>query len=162
MWPLISQAAPDDLIILSDADEIPSRTAVESAIAYGECSVAEQRFYCNAVDWLHPNLWCGTAFAPRRMLTNITMLRWREELSAVVLPDGGWHFSWCGGPEAIRRKLTSFSHPDRTKDWYDRAEECWRDGIAVDGVKLTPVEIDETYPIAAQRGYMDHLRRPRD
>lgn len=160
MWPIVERAAPDDLVILSDVDEIPSRSAVERAIADGGRCVCEQKFYCNAIDWLHPNPWHGTAMAPRRLLTNMTMLRWRGDLPTTVLPDGGWHFSWCGGPAKMQQKLVSFSHDDRTEDWYDRTEWCWREGVAVDNVKLTPVDIDDTYPIAMQRGDLDHLRRP--
>lgn len=161
LWQVVESAAPDDLIVLSDVDEIPSRSAIERAIADPDVYVCEQRFYCNAIDWQHPNLWYGTAIAPRRILRNMQMLRTRDELSARIIEDGGWHFSWCGGPDRFRRKLRAFAHADYQDEWAARAEECWRDGIAVDGAHLIPVEVDDSYPLAVRRGDLDHLRRPR-
>lgn len=161
LWGRVGAAPPDALILFGDVDEIPSRSAVERAMDDPTgMYVCEQRFYCNAIDWQHPVLWYGTTIAARATLTNMTMMRQRGD-GAKVLEHGGWHFSWCGGPDRFRRKLRSFGHDDYQDVWFNRAEECWRDGVAVDGARLIPVEVDESYPLAVRRGDLDHLRRPR-
>jgi hypothetical protein len=64
------------------------------------------------------------------------------------LLDAGWHLSWLGGPERARKKVGAYCHPEVT----DRIEAgltddyFYREGWHVDGVKMTPVDVDETWP----------------
>jgi hypothetical protein len=113
-----------------------------------------------AVDWLYPHVWCGTVATRVGNLPALahgtagpfTMMRNSRNMNT-VLPNGGWHWSWLGGPEAAARKVGSFCHPEVEKqmpmddlDWY------WREGYHVGGgeggapVQMAPVEVDHTYP----------------
>lgn len=75
--------------------------------------------------------------------------------SATVLPYAGWHFSWLGGQDAAMRKLGSFCHPEVA----DRIEQglstdlYLREGFHVDGRKMRPVDVDETFPRWIREGH---------
>jgi beta-1,4-mannosyl-glycoprotein beta-1,4-N-acetylglucosaminyltransferase len=64
------------------------------------------------------------------------------------LPNAGWHFSWLGGKDAALAKLNSFCHPeiaDRTAVKLERGL-CTIEGEHVDGTRMAPVDIDDTWP----------------
>jgi beta-1,4-mannosyl-glycoprotein beta-1,4-N-acetylglucosaminyltransferase len=64
------------------------------------------------------------------------------------LPNAGWHFSWMGGKDAAVAKLNSFCHPeiaDRTAVKLERGL-CTIEGEHVDGTRMAPVDIDDTWP----------------
>lgn len=121
-------AAPQDLILVSDVDEIPTRAAVERARAYlredgGRTILAfEQRLFYFRLNfelvWSRKLPWLGTVAALRGQAASINALRMTGrklrgrhargfDPSARVfqLPDGGWHFSYLGGDDALDQKL---------------------------------------------------------
>ncbi len=107
---LLSDAEPDDIVMLSDVDEIPNRLTVLQVIQQGwDYPVClQQRLYYHRVDLFDPwSPWSGTIIAPRKCLgeePNMQELRnLRCNLSQV--PNGGWHFSWLGNEVAIANKL---------------------------------------------------------
>jgi len=62
--------------------------------------------------------------------------------------DAGWHFSWLGGRDAALDKLGSFCHPEiehRTRAGLEQ-DRFMAEGFHVDGTKMAPVEVDETWP----------------
>jgi beta-1,4-mannosyl-glycoprotein beta-1,4-N-acetylglucosaminyltransferase len=62
--------------------------------------------------------------------------------------DAGWHFSWIGGKEAAKAKLGSFCHPeisDRVAVGLE-TNSYMREGFHVDGVRMEPVDVDDTWP----------------
>lgn len=64
------------------------------------------------------------------------------------LPNAGWHFSWLGGTDAALAKLGSFCHPeiaDRTAVKLAKGL-CTIEGEHVDGTRMTPVDVDDTWP----------------
>ena len=60
-----------------------------------------------------------------------------------VLPDAGWHFSWLGDAGA---KMDAFCHQEIEAAWRPRLQECRAEGIHVDGAKLLPVDVDDSWP----------------
>ncbi len=56
---VISSAAPTDTVILSDVDEIPSRSAIELAVARpaGEIIALEMSFFYYGFNWEAPKRW---------------------------------------------------------------------------------------------------------
>jgi beta-1,4-mannosyl-glycoprotein beta-1,4-N-acetylglucosaminyltransferase len=68
--------------------------------------------------------------------------------SWVSLPAAGWHFTWMGGREVAIGKLGSFCHPE-VADQIDaglQSDLYLREGLHVDGRKMFPVEVDDSYP----------------
>ena len=77
-------------------------------------------------------------------LTDVRM----TALNPSHLTDAGWHLSWLGGADAAIRKVGSFCHPeveDRIRNGLT-SDQFLRDGIHVDGVKMRPVDVDESWP----------------
>jgi hypothetical protein len=144
----LAEAAPDDLVLLSDVDEIPKPEALSRVHPSG-FTAFEQRFFCFAVDWEHPKGWRGTLAARRSEIDSIAKMRQRRD-RAPRIQSAGWHLTWLGGPHATLAKLDAFSHTEikeRVRPGL-RADSYLHEGRHVDGVKLVPVDVDATWPCA--------------
>jgi beta-1,4-mannosyl-glycoprotein beta-1,4-N-acetylglucosaminyltransferase len=118
----------EDLVLLSDADEIPRASAVrrfqeqsDHSIAKFEMSyfnyhVNQRGYFPSASSELEPSWvhWYGTVAARRSTFETPQQLREMRQPAPgdLVIPDGGWHFSWLGGIEKIQLKFASFAHQE--------------------------------------------------
>lgn len=136
----------DDVVLHGDLDEIPKPVVVRNLRPRGFV-VCEMPMYSMAVDWLHPDPWRGTVAARAKSIRTFTDMRDIRNF-APHLPDAGWHLSWLGGQAAQKSKLAAFSHPEIAPDVEGPIEEdlFYREGWHVDGVKLTGVEVDASWP----------------
>lgn len=144
-----------DVIMQSDVDEIPRALHARNVRPDGNVWVFGQRGHFFAIDWLYPIPWLGTTVTTVKTLGNLGPLRFAQmrdmRLTALCPPhlqDAGWHLSWLGGPEAAMRKVHSFCHPeveDRIVDGL-ATDRFLRDGFHVDGLKMHPVDVDESWP----------------
>jgi hypothetical protein len=143
---------PSTIVLHGDLDEVCRSVAVRNVRPRDTYITFEQRLHCFAVDWLHPEPWGGTVAATLNQLMALgrnPFQKLRNTRNAnPAIPDAGWHFSWLGGKEAALKKLGSFCHPEiaertlvgLTTDLY------LREGFHVDGRRMTPVEVDDTWP----------------
>jgi hypothetical protein len=125
----LGDAGPEDLIIISDVDEI-LRPAAIASLRNSDAVVAGFRmplFYCklnyvnvsgtpNIVwpvavrNWL---LRLGSAQQVRDFRHGLARFPSAEQPAhATVYANAGWHFSYIGDDEFIRRKIRSFSHQE--------------------------------------------------
>jgi hypothetical protein len=156
-------AEPDDVVLHGDVDEIPNALGVRNVKPNGYLAFL-QRLYCFAVDWQHPELWCGTVAGRVGGLKDFRTFRTMDRLVpadsfgymrscrniAATIPGAlaGWHLSWLGGRDAALRKLGSFCHPEiegRTRTGLE-SDEFLQTGYHVDGKRMIPVDVDETWP----------------
>ena len=118
---------PDSVFFFSDVDEIPKPEAlIEGAKLAKEAPdrcvrLSMPMFYGradlrvmdpNGDDSKAPNNWvCGT-FVLSEHLKGDTLSQIRRNPNDVIYGhcDAGWHFSWMGGPDRLKRKVQSFSH----------------------------------------------------
>ncbi|MEN9343683.1 MAG: hypothetical protein RLZZ453_470 [Chlamydiota bacterium] len=119
---------PDDLIIISDLDEIPRKTCFPSVMKYlsqDEWGVKElycppkaislQQTLCfhqlNRIPYPdNPwrDRWIGTVFTTYKNLIKHPPQYFRNFRGHFPsLPNAGWHFTWMGGIEKIRQKHAS-------------------------------------------------------
>ena len=68
-----------------------------------------------------------------------------------LIYDGGWHFSFLGGAEAVSEKIRSFSHQEQNKEEYTDVKiikDRIRNGNEANSQKRTlmPVPIDKSFP----------------
>lgn len=135
-------AEPDDVLILSDVDEIPTRLAAQWVNPKGFVCLL-QRFHCFAVDWLHPQVWQGPVAARVRDVGSIAEMRDMRLFTAQTIPDAGWHFSWVAADaEARDKKMHEFSHPEIIPTFEGGGlVDCWAQGRHVDGFKLEPCDV---------------------
>jgi Glycosyltransferase family 17 len=105
----LSDADGDDIVILSDVDEIITPLAVQVA-ARGEHVCFRQRFALFCVDWEVPHPWDGPSAARLRDVDTFAGFR----ITGSYTDEGaGWHLSWLGGPAAGREKLGRYGHAEK-------------------------------------------------
>lgn len=144
-------AQPDDIVLHSDVDEIPSTLVVRNIRPQGFVAF-EQRGHFFSVDWLYPLPWYGTVAARVRDITSYGAMRDMRNIVRKIA-NGGWHFSWLPADgltsdENARAKVQTFCHPEVTERVLAGLTiDAFRgDGWHVDGQQMTPVDVDRTWP----------------
>lgn len=136
------RAGPDDLVMLSDVDEIPNPRCVGL-----EGRVLLMRHLAHSLQWRCPGLWPATVCLRYREISSFQRMRdMRHGLPGE--PDAGWHLSWMGSPPA---KLGTSSHTDYPAAFHAGVQSgsCKRDGwhvLADDVVKMVPADPKTDWP----------------
>lgn len=126
---LYSMASPDDIVILSDCDEIPKQYAVREAIHTvnnGMCRLALDFYYYNVNRVL--GTWTRSTVGTLRQyqqegglqsvrdktlifetLPHLRPKTFRQR-EYTLIPNAGWHFSYFGDLQRIRMKAANFAH----------------------------------------------------
>lgn len=153
----LRDASPDDIVLQSDIDEIP--TAVAARNVKPQRYVAfEQRGHFWSLRWRYPIPWKGTVAARLRNIVSFGQMRDTRNV-APSIPNAGWHLSWLpngdlSSAETATKKVGSFCHPeveDRIVAGLE-SERFLRDGVHVDGLQMARCEVDATYPRWVREG----------
>ena len=103
-------SSPNDVLMLSDCDEIPRASAVAEAIpAVGMARFQQDLFYYNV------NCYIGS-WDQGTVIGTIPQFQQAGGTQAArcgqfrVVPNGGWHFSYFGDIKKMRLKVESFAH----------------------------------------------------
>jgi beta-1,4-mannosyl-glycoprotein beta-1,4-N-acetylglucosaminyltransferase len=106
----------DDLVLLSDADEIPSSWSVEAMddlVNAGEVWRTQLPQHVMYLDWrwTEPSTIAICRFTDGATLRRLGPqgVRLREDPESI---SEGWHFSYMGGAEMIRHKILSAAHSE--------------------------------------------------
>jgi beta-1,4-mannosyl-glycoprotein beta-1,4-N-acetylglucosaminyltransferase len=104
-------AGPRDAVMLSDADEIPSADVVRSWTPEMGPRRFEQLF---SYYWLNcvGGGWAGSRILQFREHCAFPDAAAVRHTEFPVLPNGGWHFSFVGGPQRVVAKLEAYSHQE--------------------------------------------------
>jgi beta-1,4-mannosyl-glycoprotein beta-1,4-N-acetylglucosaminyltransferase len=148
----LNSCASNDMIILSDVDEIPNPQAIQSCrqnIKETDIYILEQRMYYYYLNCLKLNeTWLGSKICTynqtKNGLNNIRSIKTGQHI-----PEGGWHFSFLGGIEKIKQKLEAYSHQEFNNDRVkNNLEVCISQNKDILGrpVEFRPVPIDSTFP----------------
>lgn len=124
---LLGVAEPDDLIMISDLDELPNPAAVKQVIdsfipgtIYNFC----QKWYMYYFNVVCSNEWFGTRICDFATLKgrSIDLMRYHLESRPLqpgpVVENGGWHFSFLGGQQRVREKLAAYSYQGRRSKFF--------------------------------------------
>lgn len=150
---LVGLAAPDDVVIISDVDEIIRPEAALGdlpALAAGADLRTFQYFLNYELLSDKPKL--KTVLAHARLLarngSSYLRIAMSRHARRPFLANAGWHFSSCGSPEALERKFQSFSHTEWAH--LDRARiAAIADGIrsrAFEDPQFARRELGEDFP----------------
>ena len=150
----------DDLVLLSDLDEIPLPAAIRKAkqltkpVAF---SLLFHYYFLNCQNTGESRWWKGCIAATGKQFKQLTPQGLRDNRDSYSsLPNAGWHFSFLGGVEKIRQKLRSFAHTEFNKEEFTNEEhirEALRKGEDIlkrDGVSFRYVPLSY-YPAALQK-----------
>lgn len=150
------EPAPDDLVMVSDCDEIPDPAhwqQAEQLARAGGIAVPRLDVYCMGFRWRWPETWPGGL----RVVTGATLADsfggsvqalfetynqdvgrlWEADTSSVYGPAAppslGWHFSFFGGVAGAQAKMAAVAHTDynvapyNTAEWLEECLETGRD-----------------------------------
>ena len=125
---VLDKANEDDLIMISDVDEIPNLKDLNVARVNNKIVIFEQNiFYYKLNRYLEGFTWHGTKACKKKNLKSPQWIRnvknkkfgfWRLDtffsenkyINKIFIKNGGWHFSNLKNPEDIENKLKSYLH----------------------------------------------------
>jgi hypothetical protein len=110
---------PDDLILLTDADEIVDPLALPAVLEATEAGPVKLRMghYMCGTRWRHRDAWRHAAACRARDLPEHPSEQLRLNFSLPKVPDAGWHLTYFGTDEDVDAKLSAFAHVE-----FDTAE----------------------------------------
>ena len=124
----LKSAKKDDLILISDVDEIPKLSSVNLNQIKNEIILFKQDMFYYKYNLVLPNFkWTGTKAVKKKNLISPQWLRNvkdrkypfyridtffsdKKYIGIKIINDGGWHFSNIKSPEMIEHKLRSYLH----------------------------------------------------
>ena len=112
----LGSATAQDKIIVSDMDEIPDPAAIERNLNSNIQLAMVQKLFYYHVNCLQNQLWRGSILTNYNPSVTPQQLRHsgRGMPNAApgvtkVVQDGGWHYSFMGGPEKVRCKIENIA-----------------------------------------------------
>ena len=159
----LKNAHDNDLIILSDVDEIPDLNKLNK-FNKNKYAVFSQKMFMYKLNLLNlkENNWHGSRICLKKKFNSPQWLRnlkfkkypfWRIDKirNLQIIQDGGWHFAYLQSPESISKKIKSFAHGE-----FNKAEISNEENIKLKiekgqdifnrGYGLKKVEVDSTFP----------------
>ena len=121
-------AHTEDIVIISDIDEIPNLTNIEFELISKKFIFFKQDFFYYKFNLKHPTLkWFGSKATKMKNLVSPQFLRnlknkiypwWRLDIlfskkktfSIKIIENGGWHFTNIKNAKDIYKKLNYFAH----------------------------------------------------
>jgi beta-1,4-mannosyl-glycoprotein beta-1,4-N-acetylglucosaminyltransferase len=159
----LSEAHDNDLIILSDVDEIPNLKKLNE-FDKTKYAVFSQKMFMYKLNLLNlkENNWHGSKICLKKNLRSPQWLRdlkfkkypfWRiDKIKNIqIINEGGWHFAYLQSPENISKKIKSFAHGEFNKDEFINIKNIENriknnEDVFNRGFNLKKINIDETFP----------------
>ena len=160
----LKNARDDDLIILSDVDEIPDLNKIDKFNKKNKYAVFSQRMFNYKINLLNEteNNWHGSKICLKKNLKSPQWLRnlkfkkypfWRidKPRNLQIIENGGWHFAYLQSPENISKKIKSFAHGEFNKSDFSNQKNIQEkiekeQDIFNRDIKYRKVEIDRSFP----------------
>jgi len=154
----------DDLIILSDVDEIPDLNKLRLFDKKNKYAVFSQKMFNYKINLLNEteNNWFGSKICLKKNLKSPQWLRnlkfkkypfWRidKQRKFQIIENGGWHFAYLQTPENISKKIKSFAHGEFNKAHFIDEENIKKKismgkDIFDRGINYRKVQLDNSFP----------------
>jgi beta-1,4-mannosyl-glycoprotein beta-1,4-N-acetylglucosaminyltransferase len=112
----------DDIIIVSDLDEIPSINSIQiykNKNLIGQISLQQEMYYYY-LNLKASYYWRGSQLLRYGNIVDGNIQKTRDARNLCpILTEGGWHFSYIGGPKAILNKINSVCETSLHDDYKD-------------------------------------------
>jgi len=141
----------DDIVLLSDLDEIPNPIALEKIKNNLNSDVFNfnQTTYYYFLNLVKEYDWSGPKCLSWKTLkdSSINLIR-QNKYTTVTIKEGGWHFSFMGGEERIKIKIDAYSHQEYNNDHIiSNIENNIKNNIdPFFRSQLIKIDIDSSYP----------------
>jgi beta-1,4-mannosyl-glycoprotein beta-1,4-N-acetylglucosaminyltransferase len=123
----LKSASDEDLILISDVDEIPFLENIDFNEIQNKLVFFNQIFCCYKFNLFSKMKWCGSRMVKKKKLIDPQWLRdikdrnypmWRIDTlfskkkynNIKFIENGGWHFSYLKNPKGVQNKLKSIRH----------------------------------------------------
>ena len=124
----LTNASGEDLILISDLDEIPNLNNLNLSKLNNNILIFEQKIFYYKLNLMYDKfLWHGTKGIQNKNLLSPQWLRnikgknyskWRLDTffskkkysNLIFVKNGGWHFTCLKTPEELEKKLLNFAH----------------------------------------------------
>lgn len=165
----LSKANNNDIILFSDADEIPNPKILKKT--FEDCNdkigIFIQKFFYYKLNLNVPSYseWEGTKVCMKKNLKSFSWMRdnvriknlkykfWRIDKYKKIFKiyNGGWHFSFLGEPEFISSKIKSYTHNELDKEEFTNLKKIseriknLKDPFDRNK-KLVKIQLDSSFP----------------
>ena len=142
----------DDLVIISDVDEIPRASEVAKYNPADGVRSFDHTLYNYFLNCRSKYFWHGA-----RILPYGELIKW-PSASAVrlhqwpAISNGGWHFSFLGDVEKIQQKITAFAHQEFNTPAFNNPANLQRcismaqDPFGREFIRFELVPLDDSFP----------------
>lgn len=151
----LKKAKDNDIIIISDLDEIPKRSTIakikksllkkkKSKKRRNKYVKLRQIHYLYYLNRLHSSpIWERAMATTYKQVKKYSPQRFKENIYNrwEIIDDAGWHFSFLGGIDKVITKLEAYSHQEFNTEYHKNPSKIRED---MDNSKK--VVIDNTYP----------------
>ena len=153
----------NDLIMISDIDEIPNPNKIKEFKIENKFACFLQKNFQSKLNLLNTTdgYWPGTKICKKKDLKSPQWLRnlktkkkpiWKIfKRNVQLINDGGWHFSFLKNPESIKKKIISYSHQEYNTKEYTNVQSI--ENKILSGKDLfnrkiiyKKVEVDDSFP----------------
>lgn len=113
----------NDIVIISDVDEIPHRACIGISKEYfnngWQMLAVQQDFYCYNFNQKLSYPWHGSVVTLNSYAKTYGAQHFRNIKHTIpVISNGGWHLSYWGTINDIQNKIKSFAHQELNTDQY--------------------------------------------
>ncbi|HLO73503.1 MAG TPA: hypothetical protein VK164_06165 [Flavobacterium sp.] len=142
----LANCKPEDIILISDVDEIPKPSVIQNFIDKGINEIHGLKmdmymYFLNnqliydggssmSIEEAKDGIWHCTAVLPYKLLKQkpnrirkIIMRTKRRGEVFKIIPSAGWHFTYLGGVKKIIEKLEAFSHTEYNNENFKSQEQ---------------------------------------
>ena len=158
----LKKAEDEDLIIISDIDEIPDLSKIYLIKQY-KFSVFEQKMFYYKINLQNQTspFWYGSRICKKKYLKSPQWLRnqkvknypfWKfYKIKWNIIKNGGWHFSFLMNVEQIKLKLNSYAHAEYNNSRFNSYEKI---NLAIKNkvdlfnrdISFNVIPFDESFP----------------
>ena len=146
-------SSSDDIIIISDLDEIPSKDKISFIKSCDFKTIApvafDQALFHLNCNYLNLEQWIGSVAITKKLIDKYEPQVFRDYKNRISrFIDAGWSFSSFGGPKKIREKLEAFCHEEYNKEKYkDEAhlKKCIETGSDLFDRKVDKKKVDKDF-----------------
>lgn len=145
----------NDIIIISDADEIPKAEAVRNYKSENGLSAFSQDLYYYSLNCKSKEKWDWARILPFSIFRGMSPCAVRYvpnyDRDTQLIHDGGWHFSYLSTIDGIIEKIGASAHQEYNRpEWKDRdrVEQLVKEGkdLFDRPIEYDFVPIDDSYP----------------